>query len=89
LKYFEKPIFKIVEYVRGGILDNPEKLERSVIYLRRHEIDTEDDYFQIGQKTIMDNFYQAGSVLTREEGTRDIEGKYKKEIFKQEYYLEP
>lgn len=45
LKYFEKPIFKIVEYVRGGILDNPEKLERSVIYLRRHEIDTEDDYF--------------------------------------------
>jgi len=45
LKYNVKPVFKISEFINDDLLNHPEMIKRNIIYLRRHEIDTEDDYF--------------------------------------------
>ena len=56
VKYNTKPIYRIAGIISGDILD-PFKVLRNLIYLRKHNIDTEDDTLQIGQKTILDSFY--------------------------------
>ena len=48
LKYLEKPVYQISEFVSGTVLNNPEKIVRNIVLLRKHDIDTEDSYFQIG-----------------------------------------
>lgn len=45
LKYREKPVFKTIDFVAGEVLDTPKNINRNIIYLRKHWIDTEDDYF--------------------------------------------
>jgi len=45
LKYEIKPVFKVAKIASGHILDSPSKITRNILYLRRHEIDTEDAYF--------------------------------------------
>lgn len=68
-------------------MDNPGKLIRNILFLRKHNIDTEDDVFLIGQKRWTEDFWTIGSQNYRFEPTKDINKEYKKEIYRQEFYL--
>ena len=85
--YDVKPIQKVSKFVNGNLMDNPGKLIRNILFLRKHNIDTEDDVFLIGQKTWIKDFWTIGSQNYRFEPTKDMNKEYKKEIYKQEFYL--
>ena len=87
MRYDEKPVYKILSFVKGNLLNNPKVLLESSLLLRKHNIETEDHWFQIGQKSWEADFWQIGRKINRNMITKNPQGEYRKSLYKQYYYL--
>jgi len=65
LKYGQKPVFKAAELVASELLNDPRVTIERLLLLRRHEIETEDDFISLGQQTYSGQFYRIGKDLQR------------------------
>ena len=62
--YIDRPAYRVQDII-GSSLVTPGRVDKLILYLRQHYVETQDEWMQLGQYTFKGYFYQIGKTVNR------------------------